>query len=138
MTWDSDTSISMTNSVNILSSPGLGNLCLSNTAHLFGGKIIMSLCFGDILTKTCIEFVFSFKHLITFTSVYCQFCGFPSCKYTLSSRYGLVQSNRKRSTNCRLRSSVEIISGDDLWTHQSQAWRVRKRTRSVSRRAAES
>lgn len=48
----------MTNSVNILCSPGLGNLCLSNTAHLFGGKIIMSLCFGDILTKTCIEFVF--------------------------------------------------------------------------------
>lgn len=70
----------MTNSVNILCSPGLGNLCLSNTAHLFGGKIIISLCFGDILTKTCIEFVFSFKHIITFTSVYCQFCGFPSWK----------------------------------------------------------
>lgn len=66
------------------------------------------------------------------------FVVFQVGKYTLSSRYGLVQSSRKRSTNCRLRSSVEIISGDDFWTHQSQAWRVRKRTRSVSRRAAES
>lgn len=70
----------MINSVNILSLLGLGNLCLLNIVYLFGGKIIMSFCFGDILIKMCIEFVFLFKYLIIFILVYCYFCGFLSWK----------------------------------------------------------
>lgn len=69
--------------VNILSSSGLGtSVFLINTAHIFGIKTIMMVPFVGstvlvIFLLDMYQVCFPFKHLITFTSVY---CGFPSWK----------------------------------------------------------